>query len=40
MQGRRVILIFPPPLNFFLDLANGMCIMEDILNKTQLKKLY
>jgi hypothetical protein len=25
---------FPSPLNFFLDLTNGMCIMENILNKT------
>tara|TARA_R110000824_G_scaffold384941_1_gene579090 strand:+ start:1519 stop:1809 length:291 start_codon:yes stop_codon:yes gene_type:complete len=24
---------FPPPLNFFLDLTNGMRIMEDIMNK-------
>jgi hypothetical protein len=24
---------FPPPLNFFLDLTNGMCIMDDIMNK-------
>lgn len=24
---------FPSPLNFSLDLTNGMCIMDDIMNK-------
>jgi len=38
--GERGLWIFLSPLNFSLDLANGMCIMGDILNKTKLKKLY
>jgi hypothetical protein len=38
MQGGEGFSISLSPLNFFLDLANEMCIMEDILNETQLKK--
>ncbi len=30
---------FPSPLNFSLDLTNGICIMENILNKTNPEKL-
>jgi hypothetical protein len=38
IQGRGV-MDFPSPLNFFLDLTNGMCIMGNILNETNPEKL-
>jgi len=36
MQGEGGL--FLSPLNFSLDLTNGICIMENILNKTNPEK--